>query len=160
MRWPIVALVAVLFPLLIAVACGGGGRPETTGSPSASETPQATASETPQPTAAETPQPTLVETPQAGVTPSTPDGEVQAAVVAPDQGGFLAQFADAMIIGKTCDYDSDSGLVDCGADGLYQLQDGIQGSKAVCRVVLVDDLPVGLSCQAEDPLRSIFYTID
>lgn len=91
--------------------------------------------------------------------PPPSQSEAQPAVVAIDQVGFLAQFQDVVIMQENCDYDRDSQLADCGAHGLYQLQDGIQGEDAVCRVMLVDDQPVGLNCQTLDPPQSIIYAI-
>ena len=142
------------------MACDGGDQPEATVSPAARESPQPSLTQTPQTTPDETPEPTPAETAEAEDTPSTSEGEARRAVVAADQAGFLGQFADVMIVGKTCDYDPDTGLVDCGADGLYQLEEGVQGSDAVCRVILVDDQPVGLNCQTEEPLQAAMYEIE
>ena len=157
MRLPITALLPVFALLLIAVSCGGdGSQPEATASPAGTGTPQASPTETPQVTPSETPQLAPTETPPSDATPSPSEGQAQPAVVAADQGGFLAQEG---VVLEACAYDQESSLVDCEANGLYQLQDGIQGMDALCRVMLVGDQPVGLSCQTSDPLQVIGYDI-
>ena len=172
----IALLTVTLVPLLIGVACGGDGGDETEGTatatptevsettPVSTETPEATstAAATPQTTPADvqTPEAGSTEEPQDGTATTPAPGEAKPAIMAADQAGFTAQFGDVRIAQKTCDYDQDSGLADCGADGLYQLQDAIQGSEATCRVMLIDDQPVGLNCQTGEPVQGIFYTID
>lgn len=158
MRLPITALLPVFALLLIAIACeDNGGQPEATASPT--DTPQATANETPQVTPSETPQLTPTETPPSDATPSPSDGQARLAVVAANQGEFLADFQDVVIEGKTCEFDQDSLLVDCGANGVYQLDEGVQGADAICRVLLVEQQPVGLSCQEEFLAAPIYYEL-
>ncbi len=166
MRLPITALLPVFALLLIAIACkDNGGQPEATASPT--DTPQATATETAQVTPTDTPQATATETargaptttPQADATPSPSDGQGQLAVVAANQGDFLADYQDVVIEGKTCEYDQDSLLVDCGANGVYQLDEGAQGADPICRVLLVEQQPVGLSCQEEFLSAPVYYEI-
>ncbi len=134
MRPPTAVLLPALLLLLVGLACDSGG-------------PGATATLT------------GTETPQVALTPSPSKGEAQPVVIPPDLVEFLAQFSDVVIMQETCGYDRDSGLVDCGTRGLYQLQDGAQAADAVCRVMLVDDRPLGINCQTQDPPGSIIYAI-
>ncbi len=94
-----------------------------------------------------------------GSSPSPSQDEIKLAVVPASLTDFLAQFSDVVIMQENCAYDQASGLVDCAARGLYQLKDGIQGADAVCRVMLVNDQPVGINCQTQDPLGAITYAI-
>jgi hypothetical protein len=154
MRRAITVLLPALALLLIAVACDdGGGGPGATASPALTETPQAT------PSATETPVITATDTPQTDATPSPSQSEPQLAIVPANPSEFLNQFDEVITSGETCEYDQESGLVDCGANGLYQLQDGIQAPDVVCRPMLVIDQPVGVNCQTQDPLQSIIYAI-
>ena len=149
-------LLPVFALLLITAACNGGGQPEATASPAGTGTPQATATETAQVAGTETPQPASTETAVGDASPSPSDGQARLAVVAENQGEFLAQEG---VVLKICAYEEENSLVDCAANGLYELQDGIEGTDALCRVMLVDDKPAGLNCQTSDPLQVIGYEI-
>jgi len=142
MRPPTAVLLPVFALLLITAACNGGdGQPTETGAGDASPSPaggQAT------------------ETAAGDASPSPSDGQTGLAVVAEDQAAFLAQEG---VVLETCTYDEENSLVDCEANGLYELQDGIEGTDAVCRVMLIDDVPAGLNCQTTDPLQVIGYEI-
>lgn len=158
MRLPIIALLPVFALLLIAIACkDNGGQPEATASPT--DTPQATATETAQVTPTNTPQADATPSPSSSPSPSPSDVQAQLAVVAANQDGFLADFQDVVIEGKTCDYDQDSLLIDCDANGVYQLDEGVQGTDAICRVLLVEQQPIGLSCQEEFLSAPVYYEI-
>jgi hypothetical protein len=150
MRLPIAVLLPVFALLLIAIACkDNGDKPEATASPAG----------TPQAAATETVQASPTDTPQGDATPSPSDGQVRLALIAANQGGFLADFQDVVIEGKTCEYDQDSLLVDCAANGVYELEKGVEGADAICRVLLVEQQPVGLSCQEEMLAAPVYYEI-
>ena len=153
MRITIAVLAPALVLLLAVAACDNGGDgSEGTRTPGGDETPSATV------TATATETSTATATPEGEETP-TPQGDAIPAVIPDNLADFLDSLPDVVIEQKKCDYDADTDIVDCGANGKYQLQDGVDDPEAVCRVMLADDEPVGVNCQTFNPIGAVTYEI-
>ncbi len=138
--------IPLLAVTIIAVACNGDGGP-------AGSTPGATPS----------PQAGLEQTPSPEVTPGSPGGEpvIRQAVTPDDLAAFLAEIQEMELGLADCEYDQGTGEVDCSAEGfdIYRLDAPLQGGGALCRLMLADGDPVGLSCRALDPIQAAMYAL-
>jgi len=155
MRIPIAVLAPALVLLLAVAACdNGGGGSQATRTPGGDETPGATVTAT----ATETSTATATATPEAEESPP-PQGDAIPAVIPDNLADFLDSLPDVVIEQEKCDYDADTDIVDCGANGRYELQDGVDDPEAVCRVMLAEDEPVGVNCQTFNPIGAVTYEI-
>ena len=153
MRIPIAVLAPALVLVLALAACDNGGDgSEATRTPAGDETPGATV------TATATETSTATATAEAEESP-TPQGDAIPAVIPDNLADFLDSLPDVVIEQEKCDYDADTDIVDCGANGRYELQDGVDDPEAVCRVMLADDEPVGVNCQTFNPIGAVTYEI-
>jgi hypothetical protein len=151
MRIPMAVLALALALALAVAACdNGGGGSKATPTHEGDETPGATVTATATSSA--------TGTPGAEKSPE-PQGDAIPAVIPDNLADFLDSLPDVVIVQEKCDYDADTDIVDCGDNGLYQLQDGVDDPEAVCRVMLAEDEPVGVNCQTFNPIGAITYEI-
>ena len=155
MRFPTAVLALALALALAVAACdNGGGGSQATPTPGGDETPGATVTAP----ATETSTATATGTPEAEESPA-PQGDAVPAVIPDNLSDFLDSLPDVVIVQEKCDYDADTDIVDCGDNGIYQLQDGVDDPEAVCRVMLAEDEPVGVNCQTFNPIGAVTYEI-
>lgn len=131
---PLLALTAM------ALACGGGGDGEER--PGASVTPEVTAAV----------EPTYIFTPIPGT---------RLAVVPGDLEGFLSQFGEDIPTAVSCDYEEEMAVMNCTGAGFgkFQLVPPVLHTDVECGVRILEDEPVYVSCNSEDPLFGIIYQV-
>lgn len=154
-------------PLLIvvALACGGdggGGDGEDGVTPTATDgaTPTAGVSPTPgaSPAAEATAETTPSESPAQTVT--APTGLRHASPLV-DVSSFLALFEDQSPTGELCNYNEESGLMNCIDSGVgeIQLEPPVRGTGVECEAVTLDGDLLGIICTSEEPLAAAIYQL-
>lgn len=145
MKRSIYFIVPLLALAALAAACdgnGGGEQPEASVTAEATVTP----AEEVTPGGEVTPGATLTLTPSAGVSPIP---GARPAVLLQDAGAFFLQFGNQVPTALICDsYDADTGLVDCKGEGrgTFQLDPPVPAEVNECRVGILDDKVVWVSC--------------
>ena len=165
----VVSLVGLL--LIAGLACdgsnGGAGGPTpegtiaspeaTVASPEATvASPEASPSPDASPEATEPPAPT----PQPSVTVTPPSG-VRLAVLPENYFEFLNRLGGSQQSFEPCAYEKSSGLVDCTALGLGQIQldPPMSGSGVECSVLEREGKLVAILCRSEEPVSATFYEV-
>ncbi|MEX0800912.1 MAG: hypothetical protein WD379_06845 [Dehalococcoidia bacterium] len=140
-------LLPVLALLLLALACdnkdndSSGDTPSA--SPSADESPQATGEAT--------------ATPAPDGTPAPPDGEGTPVALQTDVPAFRAQFDEVIETTLPCDYDQETGIVDCSAQDtdIYLLDEPLEGETVKCRAMIISEGDVGVFCQTDPEVQPV-----
>ena len=157
----------LIWPLLIviALACGGdgGGSDGEDG-----VTPIATNGATP--TEGVSPTAGASLTAEAPVETTPPDSPAQT-VSAPtglrhasplvDVSSFLELFVDQSPTGERCNYNEDSGLLNCIDSGVgeIQLEPPVRGTGVECEAVILDGDLLGIIGTSEEPLAAAIYQL-
>lgn len=156
MRRSVYFIVPLLALAALAAACdgnGGGEQPEASVTAEATSAPEATVT----PSEEVTPGPISTFTPSAGVSPIP---GARSAVLLEDAGAFFLQFGDKVPTATMCgSYDPDTGLVDCQGEGrgTFQLDPPVPAEVRECRVGVLEDEVVYVSCIAE--LAAYIYEV-
>jgi hypothetical protein len=156
MKRSVYFVVPLLVLAALAAACDGNGGGEQ---PEAGVTAEATSSPGTAVTPAEevTPGATSTFTPSAGVSP-IPGARL--ATLSENVAAYLSQFGDDIPTAVICgSYDADTGLVDCKGEGrgTFQLDPPVPAEVKECRVGILEDKVVYVSCIAE--LAAYIYEI-
>ncbi len=142
-------LFSVIVALLLISACGDGQTGTETSTPDRGGNSAAT--------------PDLSSTPSsspgaASATAVDQQNGAQTSVTAlTDVADYLAQYEGEEIIEVQCAYDPDAGLIDCDSDGLYDPEPLPIGENTRCRVLLVNDDPIAVSCTTD--ITAIYYMV-
>lgn len=166
-------------PLLIvvALACGGGsgdsdGEDGVTPAAANGVTPTEDAS----PTAGASPTVSVSPTAEASATAevtaeTTPSDSPAQTVTAPtglrhasplvDVSAFLELFVDQTPTGEICNYNEDSGLMNCIDSGIgeIQLEPPVRGTGVECEAVVLDGVLLGIICTSEEPPAAAIYQL-
>lgn len=149
MKRSLYLIVPFLVILAMAAACRDGDdsdeQPEASVTAEATSAPETTVT----PREEVTPGPISTFTPSAGVSPIP---GARPAVLLEDAGGFFLQFGNQVPTAVICgSYDLDTGLVDCtdAGRGTFQLEPPVPAEVSECRVGILDDEVVWVSCLTE-----------
>jgi len=171
MRKLIIALLATIAVAALAAACGddddgGTTTPTVSSGASASAKPSSTgnSNETPgngdvktpsneTPGEDETPEPT-----ENGPQP-TPAAEGTPATLIEDPNGFFSSnYPGKSPTQSECAFSPVTYVVACGSDK-YAPAPPLRGQDVTCALLSVDDAPVAIRCNSQEPLQAIYYEI-
>lgn len=165
MRKLVIALLAALAVAVLAVACGddddgGDSTPTATAKPSrtgdADVTPTDADGKTPSdetPGEDETPAPTGTgprPTPAAEGTPAT--------LIEEPNSFFSTNYPGKSPTQSECGFSPVSFIVTCGSDK-YAVDPPLEGQDVTCALLTIDDKPVAVRCNSQEPLQSAYYEI-
>lgn len=172
MRKLTIALLAALAVAVLAVACGDD---DDSGDTDTSPT-ETTSTRTARPSRTEDAEPTPTddagektpsnETPdestpaptEAGSEP-TPAAEGTPATVIEDPNEFFSsKYPGQSIARSECGFSPVTYVVTCGSDK-YAPNPPLTGQDVSCVLLSVDNAPVAINCNSQEPLQSIYYEI-
>jgi len=165
----IVVLLAALAVVAFGAACGDDDDADTTPTESgstASAQPSRTGDADVTPTEADGKTPSN-ETPGADETPAptgtgpqpTPAAEGTPATLIEDPNAFFStNYPGKSPIESECAFSPVSFIVTCGTDK-YAVDPPLQGEDVTCALLSIDDKPVAIRCNSQEPLQAIYYEI-
>jgi hypothetical protein len=171
MRKLIIALLAALAVAAFAVACGdddddnGDGSPTET-STTATAKPSRTGDAVVTPAGGDVKTPSN-ETPGEDETPEptgtgprpTPAAEgIPATLIEDPNGFFSSNYPGKSPTQSECAFSPLTYVVSCGSDK-YAPDPPLRGQDVTCALLSVDDAPVAIRCNSQEPLQAIYYEI-
>ena len=165
----IITLVAAIAVVALGVACGDdddGDNTPTGSATTASAKPSQTADADVTPTEADGKTPSN-ETPGEDETPEptstgprpTPAAEGTPATLIEDTNSFFStNYPGKSPTQSECGFSPVSFVVTCGSDK-YAVDPPLQGQDVTCALLSIDDEPVAIRCNSQEPLQAIYYEI-
>lgn len=165
MRKLVIALLAALAVAVLAVACGddddgGDSTPTATAKPSrtgdADVTPTDADGKTP---SDETPGEDETLAPTGTGPRPTPAAEGTPATLIEEPNSFFStNYPGKSPTQSDCGFSPVSFIVTCGSDK-YAVDPPLEGQDVTCALLTIDDKPVAVRCNSQEPLQSAYYEI-